>query len=161
MATTDAPRARARSTVRLVSVVVPDWLMATTSVSVMSAERWNPDSSVAVMARTMTPEPATATSMAAATAWPATAAVPWPITSTRRTEPIRPRSSGGRVSAGRFTPRVPPSSTRRPRSVLRNDWGASLISLSRKWGASPRSMSRVVTDGVFHSTSSMGRGVPS
>ena len=33
MATTDAPRPRARSTVRLVSVVVPLWLMATISVS--------------------------------------------------------------------------------------------------------------------------------
>ena len=103
MATTLAPRLRARSTVRLVSVVVPDWLMATTRVSDMSSPRWKPDSSVAVMGPTTTPEPTRAASTAAATAWPATAAVPWPITSTRRTPAIRPASSGGIVSGGRVT----------------------------------------------------------
>ncbi len=49
MPITAAPRARARSTVRLVSVVVPLWLTAMTRVSSMRGRRWKPDSSVAVM----------------------------------------------------------------------------------------------------------------
>ena len=52
MATTAAPRERARSTVRLVSVVVPDWLMATTRVSDMSVRMPKPESSVAACAST-------------------------------------------------------------------------------------------------------------
>ena len=54
MAITRAPRDRTRSTVRLVSVVVPDWLMATTSVSAMSWRSEKPDSSVAGSACTRT-----------------------------------------------------------------------------------------------------------
>jgi len=38
--------------VRFVSVVVPDWLIATTSVSLMSVRRPNPESSVASIAST-------------------------------------------------------------------------------------------------------------
>ena len=49
MAITAAPRPRTRSTVRLVSVVVPLWLMATTSVSLMSWRMPKPRSSVAVI----------------------------------------------------------------------------------------------------------------
>ena len=52
MAMTVAPRDRTRSTVRLVSVVVPDWLMATTSVSAIVGRRPKPDSSVAGRAST-------------------------------------------------------------------------------------------------------------
>ena len=65
------------------SVVVPDWLMATTRVSAMSERRWNPDSSVAGMATTCT-RPATSRSSRSARLCPATAAVPCPITATRR-----------------------------------------------------------------------------
>ena len=49
MASTAAPRPRSRSTVRLVSVVVPLWLTATASVSLMSRRSPKPDSSVAVI----------------------------------------------------------------------------------------------------------------
>ena len=49
MAMTAGPRDRHRSTVRLVSVVVPDWLIATTSVSDMSSRNRKPESSVAVI----------------------------------------------------------------------------------------------------------------
>ena len=47
-----APRARTRSTVRFVSVVVPLWLIATTSVSDMSPRSPKPESSVAGSAST-------------------------------------------------------------------------------------------------------------
>jgi hypothetical protein len=47
-----APRLRTRSTVRFVSVVVPLWLTAITSVSLMSRRMWNPLSSVAVIGST-------------------------------------------------------------------------------------------------------------
>ena len=66
---------------------------------------------------------------------------------TRRIAPARSRSRsvGGQRLVGRARRRARPSrSTILPRSVLRNDAGASVISLSRKCGASPRSMSRVV-----------------
>ena len=83
MAITRAPRPRTRSTVRLVSVVVPDWLMAMISVSDMSERSEKPDSSVAGSASTRTAVPATSAASARARLWPATAAVPWPMTATR------------------------------------------------------------------------------
>ena len=67
-----------------------------------------------------------------------------------------------------FSPRTPTSarnrpslSTIRPRIVLRKLSGASEISLSRKCGASPRSMSRVVTSARTNSAESMGSSRPS
>ena len=72
---------------------------------------------------------------AAARLCPATAAVPCPITSTRSDRPSRrrSRSCGRRASRGRARRRGCPSSlgTILPRSVLRNDAGASEISFSR------------------------------
>ena len=77
IAITMAPRDRTRSTVRLVSVVVPDWLMATTSVSTMSGRNAKPESSVAGIDVTRTDESVPSSdSIASATALPATAAVP-------------------------------------------------------------------------------------
>ena len=70
---------------RLVSVVVPDWLMAITSVSPMSSSRPKPDSSLAGRAAAARPAAIGSTDVSvAARIWPATAAVPWPMTSTRR-----------------------------------------------------------------------------
>ncbi len=63
--TTSAPRSRARSTVRLVSVVVPLWLIATTSVSPISSRSSNPDSSVAWTASTSSRSPTSGSSAAA------------------------------------------------------------------------------------------------
>ncbi len=106
--------------------------------------------------------------MAAAIAWPATAAVPCPITWTVPIDPERRRLaiSSEMVSSPRRTVSVTSdeassASTSRPRSVLRNDVGDSEISFSRKWGESPRSMSRVVTDGFFHSSAAIGSSEPS
>ncbi len=79
IASTAAPRALSRSTVRLVSVVVPLWLTAIASVSAMSSWRPNPDSSVAVTASTAM-SPLVSSPSVIATARPATAAVPWPMT---------------------------------------------------------------------------------
>ncbi len=76
MAITDAPRERATSTVRFVSVVVPDWLMATMSVSLMSGRMPNPDSSVAGVASTRRSSPSVSDERVRARLWPATAAVP-------------------------------------------------------------------------------------
>ena len=70
---------------RFVSVVVPDWLMAMTSVSPMSSSRPKPDSSLAGRAATVTPAAGGSTEVSvAARICPATAAVPCPMTSTRR-----------------------------------------------------------------------------
>jgi len=85
MAITAAPRALARSTVRLVSVVVPDWLMAMTRTSDISSASRKPDSSVAGTASARIGgrplrSPEKARSTAAATLRPAIAAVPWPMT---------------------------------------------------------------------------------
>ncbi len=158
---TRAPRARTRSTVRLVSVVVPDWLTATTSVSDRSAARSKPDSSVASIARTRRrPSSPTAAPSTAARLWAATAAVPWPMTMTRRSRPAArsARRSLGNVSSGSTTCSAPSRSTSLPRKVLRNDAGASVISFSRKCGESPRSMSRVVIWASASSASRTGRG---
>ena len=99
----------------------------------------------------------------AASAWPATAAVPWPITSTRSMAPERrpARTSSGSVSGPRPTASPPSRSTSLPRSVLRKLAGDSVISLSRKCGNSPRSMSRVVIWAPAMSPSVTGSGVPS
>ncbi len=62
---------------RFVSVVVPLWLIAITSVSAMSAESRKPDSSVASRASTVTAcDGPSARCSAATRLWPATAAVP-------------------------------------------------------------------------------------
>ncbi len=148
---------------RLVSVVVPDWLIATTSVSAMSDRSPKPDSSVAGSASAARPDPAQNWPSAAAIAWPATAAVPCPITSTREISPDASavRTAAGRASAPRLTARAPSRSTSLPRSVLRKLSGASVISLSRKWGNPARSMSRVVICARARSPSATGSGVPS
>ena len=168
MATTRAPRARTRSTVRLVSVVVPDWLMATTSVSDMSAVRPKPESSVAGRSSTMMPSKvASSASRARATDPPATAAVPWPMTRIRRIEPSASpaRTSAPSASSPRRTrqpePSPSPTGTSRPRRVARTESGDSPISLSRKWGWSPRSMSRVVISARATSASVTGNDRPS
>ena len=136
-ATTEAPLALTNSTVRLVSVVVPDCEMATTSVSDMSARKPNADSSVA--GRAVTSSAASREASASrvlkhiARLSPATAAVPWPMASTLDTVPSRrpDRTSSGSTSGPIDRPGPSGVSMIRPRSVLRNDDGASLISLSR------------------------------
>ena len=119
------PAARTRSTVRLVSVVVPDWLMATTRVSLMSGRRPKPESSVAGRASTR--------SAAVGRRRPA---APRPGSGRRRGRcPGRSpapgrcaRCAGPRRTSARAAPRrrAPPrarrpASTSLPRSVLRND----------------------------------------
>ena len=120
IAITAAPRARSRSTVRLVSVVVPLWLTAIASVSRMSRRSWNPDSSVASSA-SMSSSPSLSSSSRAAVLWPAIAAVPWPITRMRRIVPAARRAAMSGVSARSPTAaRSNPSrSMILPRSVLR------------------------------------------
>ena len=139
---------------RFVSVVVPDWLTAIASVSVMSRRIPNPDSSVAVIASTSS-WPSVSSSRIAAVLWPATAAVPWPITRIRVIVPSARRSAMS--AAERTSPTsalsTPSRSTILPRRVLAKLSGASVISLSRKCGASPRLMSRVVTSAVTTSSS--------
>jgi hypothetical protein len=163
IASTVVPRWRTRSTVRLVSVVVPDCEIATISVSRMSSVNANPDSSVAGIACTAMPVGSKASAIAAATAWPATAAVPWPITSTRRTR-FSCRActvTAGSEAGGKTTCRRLPWRTMRPRSVFCSEFGASPISFSRKWRNVPRSMSRVVTAARDRFFSVSGNGVPS
>ena len=70
-------------------------------------------------------------------------------------------ASSGSVSGPSATARRPSRSTTLPRSVLRNDAGASEISFSRKCGKSPRSMSRVVISACWSSSACTGSGVPS
>jgi hypothetical protein len=79
MPITDAPRALATSTVRFVSVVVPDWLIATTSESDMSSRSLNPESSAAASPSTANESPSSIDPSAAAKAPAAMAAVPCPI----------------------------------------------------------------------------------
>ena len=131
---------------RFVSVVVPDWLTAIASVSLISSRMWKPDSSVAVIASMSSAEPVSS-SRIAAVLWPATDAVPWPIT---RMRVIVPSARRSRITAGSArSPTTARSASLSPvilpRSVLAKLLGDSVISLSRKWGASPRSMSREVT----------------
>ena len=147
MPMTGAPRARTRSTVRLVSVVVPDWLMATTSVSAMSGRSRKPDSSVAGSASTRSGVGEHAARSAsgqrlaghrrralADDEHPADVAAAQP----------GPDRLGEGLSPRRTTSSCPSRSTSWPAASCGTDAGASLISLSRKWGKSPRSMSRVV-----------------
>ena len=68
---------------RLVSVVVPLWLTATASVSLMSRRMPKPDSSVAVIGVDVELADASARRGWSAMLCPATAAVPWPITRIR------------------------------------------------------------------------------
>ena len=132
MAITAAPRLLTRSTVRLVSVVVPDWDMAITSVSDMSRRRPKPDSSVAGRARAVTAPPAR-DPRAAARLSQATAAVPWPTASTRFTDPDRSESRrrSGMISGPSDTRGPAAVSAILPRRVLRNESGAWVSSLSR------------------------------
>ena len=122
---------------RLVSVVVPDCEMATTSVSDMSACRWKADSSVAGNAVTsrarVRPASASRVRRNRVKLSPATAAVPWPMARTTDTDPSRnpERTDSGRVSGPIDRPGPSAVSTILPRSVLRNDAGASPISFSR------------------------------
>ena len=85
---------------RFVSVVVPDWLTAIASVSLMSRRMPKPDSSVAVTASTSS-WPSVSSSRIVAVLWPATAAVPWPITRIRVIVPSASRSamSGGSATS--------------------------------------------------------------
>ncbi len=71
------------------------------------------------------------------------------------------RTGAGRASSGSRTASPPSWSTTLPRSVLRKLSGDSVISLSRKWGKLPRSMSRVVICASASSASATGSGVPS
>ena len=95
----------------------------------MSSNNPKPDSSLARRAATSTPEPDNSAPTMSAMARAATAAVPCPMTMIRR---------GDATVAGRTpsstTSRRPGSPTNRPRSVLANEPGDSLISLSRKCG---------------------------
>jgi hypothetical protein len=133
MATTVAPRARTTSTVRLVSVVVPLWLTAITSVSDMSGRTSKPESSVASIASTSIGRSRSSSRIDTATLSDATAAVPWPMVMMRRIAPDanRSRRAGDSVSSPSTTRSVPSRSINLPRSVLRNDDGASEISLRR------------------------------
>ena len=132
---------------RLVSVVVPLWLIATTSVSDMSSRSWKPrelggDDGVGAQRWSSASAVSTAARLCPAIGGgaltddddAADAAVAQP-------RPHRRRAACRRRAA---PCRRPSRSTTLPRSVLRNDAGASEISLSRKCGKSPRSMSRVV-----------------
>ena len=99
----------------------------------MSAASPKPERSVASVASIVTGLPAIAARRACTRLWPAIAAVPCPITSTRLIAPERRASSteAGSVSDGRRTSSRPSRSMILPRSVLRNDAGASEISFRR------------------------------
>ena len=164
MPMTAAPRARARSTVRLVSVVVPaladgdDEGVVHVGPQVEAGQLGGRDG---VDVELVVRQAGRAARRRTATA---TAAVPWPMHSTRRMVPLpQPRPHGrrqGLVAEGHRAA-CPSCSTMWPRSVLAKLSGASLISFSRKWGASPRSMSRVVTSACTTSSGRTGSGVPS
>ena len=124
-ATTWAPRVRARSTVRLVSVVVPDWLMATTSVSLMSSASPKPGQLGGGQGGAPTSVGQAARRCAAATACPATAAVPWPMTSTRRIVPCAEGSASAGGTASSPTRTVEPPVRRRRRSGPAGSCGTS------------------------------------
>ena len=93
MPITAAPRLRSRSTVRLVSVVVPLWLTATASVSLMSRRMPKPDSSVAVIGVDVELPDASARRGWWPCSGPATAAVPWPMTRIRVIDPSARRAA--------------------------------------------------------------------
>ena len=121
------------STVRLVSVVVPDWLTATIKVSLMSGRSRKPESSVARTASTSISPLGVRASRPAASACPATAAVPCPIASTRVMVPLRTSSriSSGMTEGPSETRKPASVSTILPRSVLRKEVGDSPISFIR------------------------------
>ena len=119
---------------RLVSVVVPDCEIATTIVSRMSAASSKPESSVAVSASTAIGRVAERLAEHAREALPGDvrAALTDHEHPAHRTRLRAARGSRGvNVSAGSRTSSRPSRSTMRPRSVLRNESGASAISLSR------------------------------
>ena len=118
---------------RLVSVVVPDCEMATTSVSLMSAVSPNPESSVAVSASIAIgagPE-RFAQHAGEAPARDVRAPLPDHEHAPDRAG-LQPAEDRGRERLGRSrTSSRPSRSTMRPRNVLRNEAGASAISLRR------------------------------
>ena len=149
---------------RFVSVVVPDWLIAMMTVSLMSGRMPKPESSVAGVASTLRSVASVSAPSVSARLCPATAAVPCPITTTRSMAPLRSRSATacGIVSSPSDAESNPSgSSTRCPRNVLCHDPGASTTSFSRKCGYAPRSMSRVVICAVCTSSGVTGSSVPS
>ena len=135
IAITLAPLALTNSTVLLVSVVVPDWLMATTSVSDMSDDKSNAESSVAGLALTFIPVSISRFEIAFATAFPATAAVPCPITTIFFVFPDFKSSfnSSERVSLPNLTVNFPLSKslTKRPLRVDLTEEGDSSISFNK------------------------------
>ena len=149
-ASTVAPRPRARSTVRLVSVVVPLWLTAIDQrvahvEAQLEAAQLGGGDRVDV-------EPAVAQRVEhrghAAPGDGRSALADDPdLRDDARRQPSGD-VGGQRALARRSARSMPSSSTILPRSVLRKLSGASLISFSRKCGESPRSMSRVVTSAV-------------
>ncbi len=126
----------------------------------MSSRRWKPDSSVAVIASTSSAPPHSSSRIAAALC-PATAAVPWPMTRIASDraggQTLAAISGGKRALAHRGTQQ--PVDARRSwhAASCGSSPGDSPISLSRKCGASPRSMSRVVTSAVTTSASRDGQ----
>ena len=139
---------------RLVSVVVPDWLIATTSVSrhVVGAAR---SPTARWPARASTRDGGARRRVAPRARGQALAGDGRGALADDEHPPDRARRAAGSARrpgsvSGRARPSSRPSrSTSLPRSVLRNDAGASEISLSRKCGTSPRSMSRVVICAVL------------
>ena len=121
---------------RLVSVVVPLWLIAIDE-RVGHVRREPEARQLGREHRLDRDRRATGRARAAARPtrlWPATAAVPWPITSTRRNSPgPQPRAQRRRTAsrAASSTTGPPSRSVILPRSVLRNDAGASEISFRR------------------------------
>ncbi|CAB4736980.1 unannotated protein [freshwater metagenome] len=127
----------------------------------MSSRTENPDNSVAKVEDTTSS--VLASSKVAATARPATAAVPCPITTTFRIDPDakRFRTFSGIASSPRATSSRPAFSTILPRKVLRSEAGDSVISLSKKCGAAPRFISRVVISARSISCGSSNNSEPS
>ena len=132
-----APRSRTRSTVRLVSVVVPDWLMATTSVSLMSSRSPKPDSSVAGTADGAQLAVGAPAARSAAPGLAGEAAVPWPMTSDAADRPVADAATHvgrQRVVAELDGQPGRPLDELAPERLAERLAGASVISLSRKWG---------------------------
>ena len=136
-----APRPRARSTVRLVSVVVPDWLIGDDQrVAHVVAQRRSPTARWRAAASTRSARAGARRSASApARLWPATAAVPWPITSTRRIAPVAQVVDARRAGSA-SSPSSGAAARRRarracPAASCGTTSGASVISLSRKCGS--------------------------
>ena len=133
-----------------------------TNMSDISVDMEKPDSSVEVRASTCIEEFSNELSTGISEV-PAIAAVPWPMTRIRRIDPLARRSLivSGNVNESRSGTSEPLTSRVRPRIVLRKLRGASVISFSKKCGASPRSISRVVTSATATSLSVTGISTPS